>query len=195
MKTNLFLPIFAILAYILTSCEGNGRAVSETECDSIARVEVNPVVEQEPQWSLNYFIDEFGEKTNDCYILHTCNGEFSNSATTNSRLLVKIIVTPEQIRFDTFEYGSQKMKGEDLLEYRAKLPDDSEVRFSTWDDDEGFNIVSSYDLDKVMELFKNYDRIRFAARTNNRYSVSTYRFVYEGSASDFKTELSKLESK
>ncbi|WP_300939625.1 hypothetical protein [Bacteroides acidifaciens] len=195
MKTNLFLPIFAILAYILTSCEGNGRAVSETECDSIARVEVNPVVEQEPQWSLNYFIDEFGEKTNDGYILHTCNGEFSNSATTNSRLLVKIIVTPEQIRFDTFEYGSQKMKGEDLLEYRAKLPDDSEVRFSTWDDDEGFNIVSSYDLDKVMELFKNYDRIRFAARTNNRYSVSTYRFVYEGSASDFKTELSKLESK
>lgn len=195
MKTNLFLPIFAILAYILTSCEGNGRAVSETECDSIARVEVNPVVEQEPQWSLNYFIDEFGEKTNYGYILHTCNGEFSNSATTNSRLLVKIIVTPEQIRFDTFEYGSQKMKGEDLLEYRAKLPDDSEVRFSTWDDDEGFNIVFSYDLDKVMELFKNYDRIRFAARTNNRYSVSTYRFVYEGSASDFKTELSKLESK
>lgn len=195
MKTNFFLPVCAILAFVLVSCTGNGRVAAEAVCDSIACVEEIPIIEQESQWELNYFIDEFGEKTNDGYILHTCDGEFSNSATTDSRLFVKIIVTPEQIRFDTFEYGSQKMKGEDRLEYRAKLPDDSEVRFSTWDDEEGFNTVSSSDLNKVMELFKNYDRIRFAARTTNRYSVSTYRFVYEGSASDFKTELSKLESK
>ncbi len=195
MKTNLFLPLYAFIAFILASCTGNGRVAAEAEGDSIACIDEVPAVEQVSQWELNYFIDEFGEKTNDGYILHICDGEFSNSATTDSKLFVKIIVTPEQIRFDTFEYGSQKMKGEDRLEYRAKLPDDSEVRFSTWDDEEGFNTVSSSDFDKVMELFKNYDRIRFAARTTNGYSVSTYRFVYEGSASDFKTELSKLESK
>lgn len=195
MKSNLILPLFAIFAYILSSCTGNGQASNTTECDSVTCIEEMPTIEHASEWKLNYFIDEFGEKTDEGYILHTCDGEFSNSATTDSRLTVKIIVTPEQIRFDTFEYGSQKMKGEDLLEYRAKLPDDTEIRFSTWDDEEGFNTVSSSDFVNVMELFKNHDRIRFAARTTNRYTVSTYRFIYDGNASDFKTELGKLESK
>jgi len=43
------------------------------------------------QWSQKYFTDEFGDFTKDSYIQHTDNyGTFSNSATSDAKLIVKI---------------------------------------------------------------------------------------------------------
>lgn len=189
--------IFALGILFLQSCTGstNYKTEQEIECDSIA-VEDPLVEEMTPNsWELQYFVDDFGEKTNEGYIIDVCDGEFSNSATTNSFLSVRIIVTPDDIRFDMYEYGSHFMKGEESLEFRAKLPDDSEVKFKTYNYDNGVNSVNKSDVAKVRELFEKYPKLRFAARTLSSYSSSTYRFVYEGNPQVFKTKLEELSSK
>lgn len=195
MKYYTLILAFGIL--LLQSCSGssNYKAEQETELDSIA-VE-DPLVEVTPpnSWELQYFVDDFGEKTKEGYIIDVCDGEFSNSATTNSFLSVRIIVTPDDIRFDMYEYGSHFMKGEETLEFRAKLPDDTEVKFKTYNYDNGVNPVKKSDVAKVRELFEKYPKLRFAARTLSPYTTSTYRFVYEGNPEDFKTKLEELSSK
>ena len=187
--------ILIIGTLLLQSC-GNSTNSSSSEI-AVDSVVVEPIAEEvanSDSWKLQYFIDDYGEKTDEGYIINNCFGEFSNSATTDSELAVRIIVTPEDVRFDMYEYGSQFMKGEGILQFRAKLPDNSEVNFTTYNSDSGPNSVSSSDVKKVRELFEKYSKLRFAAKTTS-YSTSTYRFVYEGNPDEFIKELSKLSSK
>lgn len=194
MKKNGYL-IIGLGILIFQSCVGTNKKADEA-LDSLPIVEaVVTVPVPVDTWELNYFVDDFGEKTKEGYIINVCDGEFSNSATTNSRLTVHIIVTPEDIRFDMYEYGSHFMKGEGILKFRAKLPDDTEVIFSTYNDDSGINSVLSSDVSKVRELFEKYSKLRFAAKTTSSYSTSTYRFMYEGDPEEFKTDLKELASK
>lgn len=189
--------LFSSLLVVLTSCQVKTASDSQEKVapDSIA-VEADSCYDSTTSatsaWKIEYFVDEFGEKTNDAFLCHYANGEFSNSATTNSRLNVLIIVTKNGIRFDTYEYGNHLMKGEGRLEYRAKLPNDSIVYFHTWNDDEGFNSVSEADVNNVIKLFKQYNDIKFAARTQKSYSVSTYRFTYSGNSNLFSKDYDAL---
>lgn len=199
-RGNSFVLALGVL--LLQSCSGSTNNKAETEAvtegaDSIATVVTHDEKEETaPEtWRVQYFIDEFGEETDEGYLLNVCEGAFSNSATTNSFLYVKIIVTPEDVRFDMYEYGDFFMKGEGSLEYRVKLPDDTEMRFKTYNYDNGVNAVVKQDVAKVRELFEKYPRLRFAARTLSSYSTSTYRFVYEGNPEEFTAKLKELQTK
>ena len=62
-------------------------------------------------WEIGYYVDDFGDKTNDSYVIGTFTGTFSNSATSGSRLTVYVYLDPvypsiTQIRL--LEYGSSK---------------------------------------------------------------------------------------
>lgn len=184
---------------LLAGCSGSNSSTGKDgmDYDSVAVEEVVAVVEDitpADTWTIKHYVDDFGEETNEGYILNVAYGEFSNSATTNSQLTVRIIADADDIRFDMYEYGSHFMKGEGTLQFRAKLPDDSEVRFTTYNYDNGVNSVKSSDVKKVRQLFETYPRLRFAARTTSSYSTSTYRFVYEGNPEEFKTKLAQLTS-
>lgn len=189
--------ILAFAIFLLQSCTGssNYKAEQEATLDTIAVEEPAEESAASDSWEIQYFVDDFGEETKEGFILNVCQGEFSNSATTDSPLIVRIIVTPDDIRFDMYEYGSHYMKGEETLEFRAKLPDDSEVKFKTYNYDNGPNSVVKADMAKVKELFEKYPKLRFAARTLSPYSTSTYRFVYEGNPEVFKTKLEELSAK
>lgn len=68
------------------------------------------------QWKLNYFVDDFKDKTNEKYISQTdYNGLFSNSVTKYSKLHTKVIIyfINEQliipnVKFYLHEYGSDQ---------------------------------------------------------------------------------------
>lgn len=191
MKNILFLTSFLVF---LSACQDNGSKEVEVEAtDSARTVQENPIPDEKSPWEVGYFVDEYGEKTDNAFIGTICLGEFSNSATTNSRLRVTILVTLDDIRFDLYEYGDNLTKGDGTYQFRAKLPDDTEIIFTAYNDRSGCTSVSSHDRSKVLDLFKKYDHIRFAARTTSEYSLSTYRFAYDGSAASFNADYAKLK--
>ena len=68
------------------------------------------------KWEVSYLVDEFGDSTTKKYVTTTpsIQGKFSNSATNNSKLKVKFIITKTdefyEIGIDLYEYGSLKVK-------------------------------------------------------------------------------------
>lgn len=62
-------------------------------------------------WEIGFYVDDFGDKTNDSYIIGTFEGEFSNSATTGSELTVYVYFDKSYKSVTTIrllEYGSHK---------------------------------------------------------------------------------------
>lgn len=67
------------------------------------------------QWEHSFYMDEFGDKTQDDYVgIFIDDGNFSNSATSNSPLTVQIHLTLEKIIFDLHEYQSGPPIGKGL---------------------------------------------------------------------------------
>lgn len=73
------------------------------------------------QWSFKYYVDDFGDKTNESYISYTdYNGVFSNSATSGSKLIVNLLVSYSNgdsipdFRFDLYEYGRGPSVGKQI---------------------------------------------------------------------------------
>ncbi len=58
----------------------------------------------------NHFVDDFGDPTQDLYLGNAFEGTFSNSATTNSLLRVKIIISKDEFGIELNEYGTYKVK-------------------------------------------------------------------------------------
>ena len=59
-------------------------------------------------WKVNYFVDNFGEKTNNSYVTNTryIEGTFNNSATQNSKLNVRFIIkSSSDIAIKLYEYA------------------------------------------------------------------------------------------
>ena len=82
-------------------------------------------------WSKGYYVDEFGDKTKQGFITQSVKGSFSNSATENSDLIVKININDADISkgnpwFRFFEYaGTNPIKGIfDSNTMRCRIKDD-----------------------------------------------------------------------
>lgn len=55
-------------------------------------------------WKLNYFVDDFSERTNKAYIETSVDGLFSNSAVSNQYLYAEIIFTKTSAGIFLHEY-------------------------------------------------------------------------------------------
>lgn len=73
------------------------------------------------QWIQKFYVDDFGDKTTDSYIVYKDSyGTFSNSATENSPLTVQVLIsytagdTIPEVRFDIYEYGSGPSVGRQI---------------------------------------------------------------------------------
>lgn len=169
-----FRIYLCILTVGLVSCSG-GEKSQNIDADSIVVEDISII--KKAKWQKDYFVDEFGEPTKDAYAVIETSGDFSNSATSESQLNVRILVTSSEVRFNLYEYGSQMVKGEGLIKFKAKLSNDSIIEFDTYNSDNGANNVSStFGEDKeVIRMLKANETIRFSARTYDS-PVSTYRF-------------------
>jgi hypothetical protein len=63
-------------------------------------------------WKINYYVDEFGDATDNGFIAYAevLEGVFSNSATTNSQLL-GVFLIDDSAAIKLYEYGSSEVKG------------------------------------------------------------------------------------
>jgi hypothetical protein len=78
-------------------------------------------------WQVKHYVDEFGDKTGESYITTKkwVKGTFSNSATTNSKLNVKILIDADDIvsvSIKLFEYASNNcVKAYGIDEYSVSV--------------------------------------------------------------------------
>ena len=75
----------------------------------------NSSAEKYGNWSMNYYLDEFGDETDSKYlVIGDDEGSFSNSATQWSLLYAMILIDKNYIDepyFKLFEYGSNPLQG------------------------------------------------------------------------------------
>ena len=104
------------LAAVFINTQGREAGVKDGESFSI------PVPTGTGSWQIGTFTDEFGQKTNDKFLLLEGAGVFSNSATTNSRLLAAIYVTgsDDDVSILLGEYGSSIVKTSDTYDVHVK---------------------------------------------------------------------------
>lgn len=64
-------------------------------------------------WKIDYYVDEFNNPTNESFIKNSNYfiGTFSNSATTNSKLNVLILIDKNKTSIKLWEYGWSQVKG------------------------------------------------------------------------------------
>lgn len=61
-------------------------------------------------WKESYYLDKYGDKTDEQYIYAYSKGTFSNSATTNSKLEIKMLFDLNSSAIMLWEYESNKVK-------------------------------------------------------------------------------------
>lgn len=196
IMNKVYLILISMLSVILHSCIG-GSKQEVVATDSLAVEDITEPVLSE--WQKDYFVDEFGEKSNapeDAYAYIETDGDFSNSATTGSHLTVRILATPNQVRFNLFEYGSQMVKGEGILHFKAKLPNDSIIEFKTYNQDNGANFVDDFYSTKpqeILALLEKYEMIKFSGKTTDS-PISTYRFTLQADTTSLKRIMSQFKN-
>jgi len=109
-------------------------------------------------WSVNYYVDDFGEPTKDAFIKNTrhISGLFSNTATQNSKLNVKFLISnSSDISIMLYEYaGNNPVKAYSSNSYRILIQDSAGKRFNltatNYSDRLSFNKTSSRTVHSIL---------------------------------------------
>ncbi len=137
-------------------------------------------------WKEMHFTDEYGATTNEKYVYTDLFGSFSNSATTNSPLKVRLTVSQDStIEFALFEYGSTMVKDQDhtmnvrqndTIVYRE---DYIRIRDNGW----GYLASKTYISEYGTYMYEG-GKLEFALTEKRDYGgvPSTYRFIIENAS-------------
>lgn len=87
-----------ILLLVLTGCVSTSKACYEY----MSTVEVTG---DAGLWKTKHYVDEFGNPTNDGYIMTVALGKFTNSATNGSDLKVEVLCNENDAEIELLEYG------------------------------------------------------------------------------------------
>lgn len=105
--------ILIITALLLTMVMICGCGGQKNELSSNAQTTPIPTEAPKPEeWIIKHYVDEFKNETDETYLTYSekLKGTFSNSATTDSKLRVTIIVTIGRASFKLYEYGNNLVK-------------------------------------------------------------------------------------
>ena len=144
------------------------------------------IQQDEPIWKEMYFTDEFGATTNQKYVYTDLFGSFSNSATTNSPLRVRMVVSKDStIEVALYEYGSHMVKDQDHY-MKVRHNDNTnykdeylDVRRDGWAY-LSYRENSIHPCDKAPYLYED-GKLEFAITEKRDYGgvPSTYKFTIE----------------
>jgi hypothetical protein len=135
------------------------------------------------QWTHKHYVDDFGDKSEDSYIVRVCTGTFSNSATSNSKLTVQCLVEVQdsipRFRFVLFEYGSQKVKNlqGNTINLKIKLADGTMETFSLFGSGQSAILSVSYSKKLIKIMKKESKLLKVYIGRSDDYSESTYNFT------------------
>ena len=151
--------------------------------------------EEYGNWSLKYFVDEFGDKTDNKYIIISdWDGSFSNSATQGSLLNVSMLIASSYLNFPYFklyEYGrNNPLKGyySDGHKYTCSIRNSQGVKISihllladdtNFLDIQTYNKLKSISYNKLISIFLEWvekeEQVKFACFNQER-EIEKYLF-------------------
>tara|TARA_B100002003_G_scaffold136455_1_gene126124 strand:- start:518 stop:1066 length:549 start_codon:yes stop_codon:yes gene_type:complete len=143
--------------------------------------------EEYGNWSLKYFVDEFGDKTDNKYIIISDrDGSFSNSATQGSLLYVRMLIDSRYIDepyFKLYEYGGgNPLKGyySDGHRYTCSVKNSQGVKSSIYlflaDDTNFLDIQTNNKLKSIfLEWVEKEGQVKFACFNQER-KIEKYLF-------------------
>ena len=149
------------------------------------------IVEESNIWSVRFYRDEFNQETNEWCVLNEdlFHGQFSNSATTNSTLSVRVFVDGKKVVMDgkectifsfiLYEYGSHQVKNafSKAERYVVQLRDEHGNEYSGYGSiaANGDRIVLNADTaDKALQFMKSSDKI--SVYIKEKEGMSSYLF-------------------
>ena len=135
------------------------------------------------QWTKAYYVDDFGDKTEQAYLGYIAEGIFSNSATNGSRLKVLVVVDKgRSLRFKVFEYGNNPANfSPDHITVKTKSILNGEPQVLEFRANQsGANVylkkVEKDGMEDFIELLKKSTSISVMFRETSKYSSSSYVF-------------------
>lgn len=164
---------------IISQLNEEGRNVNTPD----AVVNLKPLVNT-GKWTLKYYKDEFGEYSNDKYLVLSGSGVFSNSATTNSEMSAILFVDKENISLRLIEYRSSVVKDDDSFDMKVKDSNGEITKFSLYNTKSGYIYFSnsSYfgnNYDKIKKVLEKEGVIRCSGTMYDSYSSSSYTFSFD----------------
>ena len=147
MKKAISLLLALVMCLSLCACGGGNDAPETTEPLSEATqvptteantepetsIPVEVVPSLDTSWVLDYYVDEFGDKTDTPHIMCVIEGDFSNTATMSSDLTVVVFYDFKSefpFSFRLLEYGDHKATYLSDDEITLKMKVDGEVTTS-----------------------------------------------------------------
>jgi hypothetical protein len=159
-----------VLSSISSKLEKQKQAIEKHIQDSIKLANINNL----GIWSINYFVDDFGQPTKDGYITteNPIYGKFSNTATENSRLRVRfIIANKKSVAIKLFEYdGNNPVKGYRDT-YNVLVQDKDGNQYKLW--------ANNFDSDRI--TFSDMTYYRDSNHSENMsYSEKMHNILLSG---------------
>mgnify|MGYP001185191787 FL=1 len=159
----------------------------------IDKTPVNP--DDMGDWYYNFYVDEFGDKTNDGYLaINEANGKFDNSAASGRDLIVRIFLSDgNETRpwFRFWEYGRSLVKtsyGSTTLRCRLKIDGEEDMPVIDLYQNEGwdhFNIrtagqklVANLILEEKSFKASCYDKSREVDKYRFGFNFKNYKNAY-----------------
>lgn len=199
MKTLKYL-VFLTLLWTAIACNPQ-KDQSPSKSDSIALAErkkkaldyfasIDSIKEAvKPKWIVSSFVDNFGDPTKEKYLSYETSGTFSNSATANSPLFVKILITKKSCGVFLHEYkeSGPAVKPIGTYTFNLKNADGKTHQVfsgSEWNQSGGISIsnfiyenIKDYDFSELRNfMVKSNGQVKFYIKDS--YS-SSYNFTID----------------
>ena len=126
-------------------------------------------------WEITYYVDEFGQFTNQAYVRNKeyFVGTFSNSATTNSKLYVGLLIDNNYVAIKLLEYGSHVVKASSTTYYNVTYLDQSGRKYySTGTMYKNGDRILLNDW-KLVELLKTNTSVDVYIKEDSKYGVNS----------------------
>lgn len=133
-------------------------------------------------WTEKPINDEFGDPTGETAFVYFAEGQFSNSATMGSELIVKVVDYGTSIQMTLFEYGrlpSNFCHDGCLGQVSVKASDGAVNRFKVYEYTDGTIVIN--DTRDLYDVIKNGtgEELKFVIRESDfsKYGSSRYQFT------------------
>jgi len=135
----------------------------------------------EAQWQENYYVDDFGDKTDQKYESMSASGTFSNSATQNSEALYTFIKDDESVLINVYEYGRSLASSIDATfeTIKIKQPNGGIVSLKrVFFTKSGKLYFSKKNYTEFLEAIKGSGDYTMVFDRSGEYSSSSYRIKF-----------------
>ena len=189
MKKFLMLFTVMMLCISMCSCGKSENAANSGEtavAENAVETTETPMQTEPPvqkDWILDYYVDDFNEPTSDWFVWleNGANGTFSNSAVTDARLAVNLLVDKESVDIFLLEYAQNYVKNNSSyrdIEYTITMKTDygatQELTGAIYCGNDRITIDEKY-RQTVLDALCNFEKVSFFIM-NNQFQTTTYLF-------------------